>query len=262
MPEEIDLCTHRALVTGAGQGLGREIAVSLGAAGAEVVVNDFVPERAETVAEEVRAVGGRAIPSPFDVTDPAMVRAAVDRVDGVDILVNNAGDAGRPDVAGSFDLDFLVDANPAKWDPYRAILYGVMVCRNSCLPAMIERRSGRIVTVISDAACAGDALPDAVHAGANEGAAAFTRSIATENGRYGITANIVSVATMLRDSTQADTTSDTKSELGRYVTRRLGEPLDIAGLVTYLVSPLTAWLTGQTIPVNGGYTSGALTAFS
>jgi NAD(P)-dependent dehydrogenase (short-subunit alcohol dehydrogenase family) len=225
MSEEIDLCTHRALVTSAGQGLGREIAVGLGAAGAEVVVNDFVPERAESVAEEVRAAGGRAISSPFDVTDPAMVRAAVDKIGGIDILVNNAGD-------------------PAKWDPDRAIFYGVMICTNACLPAMIERQSGRIVTVISDAARADDVLPNAVHAGANEGAAGFTRSIATENGRYGITANIVSVAT------------------GEYVTRRLGEPLDVAGLVTYLVSPLASWLTGQTIPVNGGYTSGALTAFS
>jgi 3-oxoacyl-[acyl-carrier protein] reductase len=261
MAEEIDLRTHRALVTGAGQSLGRGIAVSLGAAGAEVVVNDLLPERAESVAEEIRAAGGRAISSPFDVTDPAMVRAAVDRVNGIDILVNNAGDAGGPDVAGSFDLNLLVDANPAKWDPYRAIFYGVMVCTNACLPAMIERRFGRIVTVISDAARAGDALPDAVHAGANEGAAGFTRSIATENGCYGITANIVSVATMLGDS-QAGTASDAKSELGRYMTRRLGEPLGVASLVTYLVSPLASWLTGQTIPVNGGYTTGALTAFS
>lgn len=242
MSEEIDLCTHRALVTSAGQGLGREIAVSLGAAGAEVVVNDFVPERAESVAEEVRAAGGRAISSPFDVTDPAMVRAAVDRVGGADILVNNAGD-------------------PTERDPYRAIFYGVMVCTNACLPAMIERLSGRIVTVISDAARAGDVLPDAVHAGANEGAAGFMRSIATENGRYGITANIVSVAT-LGDSAQADTHPDTQSTLGKYATRRLSEPLDVAGLVTYLVSPLASWLTGQTIPVNGGYSSGALTAFS
>jgi NAD(P)-dependent dehydrogenase (short-subunit alcohol dehydrogenase family) len=262
MAEEIDLRTHRALVTGAGQSLGRGIAVSLGAAGAEVVVNDFLPERAEGVAEEIRAAGGRAISSPFDVTDPAMVRAAVDRVNGIDILVNNAGDAGGPDVAGSFDLNLLVDANPAKWDPYRAIFYGVMVCTNACLPAMIERRFGRIVTVISDTARDDDALPNAVHAGANEGAAGFTRSIATENGHYGITANIVSVATMPGKPTQTDTASNAKSALGKYATRRLGEPLDVAALVTYLVSPLASWLTGQTIPVNGGYTTGALTAFS
>ncbi|OBI44010.1 SDR family NAD(P)-dependent oxidoreductase [Mycobacterium sp. E796] len=262
MAEEIDLRTHRALVTGAGQGLGRAIAVHLGAGGAEVVVNDFVPERAEIVAEEIRAAGGRAISSPFDVTDPAVVRAAVDRVNGIDILVNNAGDAGGPDVAGSFDRNVPVDASPAQWDPYRAIFYGVMVCTNACLPAMIERRFGRIVTVISDAARAGDALPDAVYAGANEGAAGFTRSIATENGRYGITANVVTVATTPGKPTQSDTASNAKSTLGEYATRRLGEPLEVAPLVTYLVSPLASWLTGQTVPVNGGYTSGALTALS
>ena len=260
MAVEIDLSGHRALVTGGGQGVGRGVSRMLGAAGAEVLVNDLVAERTETVAREIVDAGGRAVSAPFDVTDLSAVRATIDRLGAVDILVNNAGNAGAPDLAGSFDLDLFVDTDPASWDRYVNVnFYGVMNCTHACLPGMIDAKWGRIVTVISDASRAGDAR-NAVYAGAKAAAAGFTRSIATESGRHGVTANCVSLASMntlppeARVELPEEQAGRFKDMMKSYVVRRRGEPEDVAGMVTYLVSPMAEWVTGQTIPVNGGYT--------
>jgi len=261
---EIDLSGHRALVTGGGQGVGRGISLMLGAAGAEVLVNDLVQERTEAVAEEIIGAGGWAQPASFDVTDLGAVRDSINRLGAVDILVNNAGNAGQPSLMGSFELDLFVDTDPASWDRYIKVnFYGVMYCTHACLPGMIEAQWGRIVTIVSDASRAGDAR-NAVYAGAKAGAAGFTRSVATENGRHGITANNISLATMnslppgarpqLTDEQEAHMEAAMKQALKAYVVRRRGEPEDVAGMVTYLASPLASWVTGQTIPVNGGYT--------
>ena len=103
-----------------------------------------------------------------------------------------------------------------------------------------------------------------MYAGAKAAAAGFTRSVATESGRHGITANNISLATMntfprearpqLTDEQLVQMEAATKQALRNYVVRRRGEPEDVAGMVTYLVSPMASWVTGQTIPVNGGYT--------
>jgi NAD(P)-dependent dehydrogenase (short-subunit alcohol dehydrogenase family) len=261
---EIDLSGHRALVTGGGQGVGRGISRMLGAAGAEVLVNDLVAERCDAVVGEIVDAGGRAVPAPFDVTAIDAVRDAIGRLGAVDILVNNAGNAGQPDLMGSFELDLFVDTDPASWDRYVKVnFYGVMNCAHACLPGMIQAQWGRIVTIISDASRAGDAR-NAVYAGAKAAAAGFTRSVATEGGRHGITANNISLATMnsvspearpqLTDEQLVQMEAATKQALRNYVVRRRGEPEDVAGMVTYLVSPMASWVTGQTIPVNGGYT--------
>lgn len=264
MAVEMDLSGRRALVTGGGQGVGRGISLMLAQAGAEVLVNDLVPERSEAIAAEIVDTGARAVPAPFDVTDLDVVRDAIGRLGPVDILVNNAGNAGRPDLMGSFELDLFVDTDPASWDRYIKVnFYGVMNCTHCCLPGMIEAQWGRVVTIISDASRAGDAR-NAVYAGAKAAAAGFTRSIATENGRHGITANNISLATMnsvppgarpeLDEEQLTRVAEATKQALRNYVIRRRGEPEDVAGMVTYLASPLAGWVTGQTIPVNGGYT--------
>ncbi len=264
MAVEIDLSGHRALETGGGQGVGRGVSHMLGAAGAEVLVNDLVPERTEAVVAEIVDAGGRAVAAPFDVTDIEAARDAIRRLGAVDILVNNAGNAGRPDLMGSFELDLFVDTDPASWDRYIKVnFYGVMNCTHACLPGMIDAQWGRIITIVSDASRAGDAR-NAVYAGAKAAAAGFTRSIATENGRHNITANNISLATMnslppgerpqLDEEQAARFAEATKQALRSYVIRRRGEPEDVAGMVTYLVSPMASWVTGQTIPVNGGYT--------
>jgi 3-oxoacyl-[acyl-carrier protein] reductase len=256
MPFTIDLEGRRALVTGAGQGVGRAVAHALAIAGGEVVVNDFVADRADAVVAEIRAAGGKAEASPFDVSDYDGVRAAVEQTGNVDILVNNAGNAGSE----SFNFAPFAESEPADWDRYFAVnLYGVLHCTRAVLPGMIARGDGRVVTIVSDAARWGEPYMGA-YAAAKAGAAGFTRSLAREVGRHGITANNVALATMgPSDPDTAPPMTDEEAErvrqqLRSYIIRRRGHPDDAAGLVTYLVSPLASWITGQTYPVNGGYT--------
>jgi NAD(P)-dependent dehydrogenase (short-subunit alcohol dehydrogenase family) len=268
----IDLDGRRALVTGGGQGIGRATARALADAGASVVVNDVVADRAEAVRAEIRDRGGEADAAAFDVTDRHAVSAAIRALDGVDILVNNAGNAGTE---GFIPLVPFADTDPDTWDRFlRVNLYGVMHCTHAALPAMIAKGEGRIVTVVSDAGRFGDAYL-APYAAAKAGAAGFCRSVAREVGRHGITVNCVSLGSIRTATTNgastggdrtagnepggpgdADGPSDeaARRRLSRYIIRRHGEPADVAAMVTYLASPLASWITGQTYPVNGGYT--------
>jgi NAD(P)-dependent dehydrogenase (short-subunit alcohol dehydrogenase family) len=243
----------RALVTGGGQGVGAEVARTLAAAGAEVLINDLVAERCESVADEIRAAGGRASALPFDVTDYEAVSAAVTGAGTINVLVNNAGNAG----AGSFDMKTVADSEPSDWERYLKVnLDGVMHCTRAALPSMIEARDGRIITVVSDSARIGEPYM-AAYAAAKAGAAGFTRSVAKEVGRYGITANSISLGTMRTPTTSEDleeTNPEAAAKMVRsYIIRRRGLPSDVANLVAFLASPMAPWLTGQTIPLNGGY---------
>jgi 3-oxoacyl-[acyl-carrier protein] reductase len=253
----IDLRGRRALVTGAGQGIGRTIAMTLADAGAVVAVNDVLEASADVVAEEIAATGGKASAVPFDVTNFEQVTSALYGYGDVDILVNNAGNAGT---AGFGRICDFVESDPADWASYFAVnLFGVMHCTRAALPSMIRGGWGRVVTIVSDAARYGDAKL-AAYAAAKAGAAGFCRSVAREVGRHGITVNCVSLGTIetpataraLADSPEAKEAE--RSLLGPYVIRRRGRPDDVAGAVTYLASPLASWITGQTYAVNGGYT--------
>jgi len=251
----IDLGGRRALVTGSGQGVGRGIARYLARAGAVVAVNDVVAERAQQVVAEIEAEGGRADVSSFDVTDWKGVEAAVADLGTVDILVNNAGNAG---VEGWDDMVPFVETQPDQWQRFFSVnLFGVMHCTRAVLPGMIAAKEGRIVTIVSDAGRFGDSNL-APYAAAKAGAAGFSRSVAREVGRHGITVNCVALGTInTPGATRAGVEPDpekTKRALAQYIVRRRGEPEDVAGMVTYLVSPYAAWVTGQTYPVNGGYT--------
>jgi NAD(P)-dependent dehydrogenase (short-subunit alcohol dehydrogenase family) len=249
----IDLEGRRALVTGSGQGVGEAIARSLAAAGAVAVVNDIRPEVAEKVVEEIRAAGGKAEALVFDVTDYAQVAAAIDGFGGVDILVNNAGNAGAEGFTAMRDF---YETDPAEWARYFNVnLFGVMHCVRAALPAMVAGKWGRVVTIVSDAGRYGDAKL-APYAAAKAGAAGFSRSVAREVGRHNITVTCVSLGTIVTPSTRGpkqDPEAE-KAALKPYVIRRRGQPEDVAGLVTYLASPLAEWVTGQTYPMNGGYT--------
>ncbi len=250
----IDLEGHSALVTGAGQGVGRGIAHCLAGAGCSVAVNDFVPQRADAVVEEIEAAGGRAMPAVFDVTDFAGVISAVERIGPTDILVNNAGNAGPL----GFNFGPFAESQPSDWERYFAVnLFGVMHCTRAVLPGMIERQDGRVVTIVSDAGRWGEPYMGA-YAAAKAGAAGFSRAIAREVGRHGVTVNCVALGSIgASEDSQEQTVEAVEREqrqLRSYIVRRRGRPSDVAGLVTYLVSPLASWITGQTYPVNGGYT--------
>ena len=194
MAVEIDLSGHRALVTGGGQGVGEGISLLLAEAGAEVVVNDIVAERAQGVVDQIEAAGGKGIVAAFDLTDLDAVKAGFDAFGGgVDILVNNAGNAGSEGVGAR---GFFWELDTARWDSYIKINFmAVLHTVHTAVPGMIEKGWGRLITVVSDAGRVGDAQ-GAVYSGAKAGAAGFMRSIAREAGRYGITANNISLGTM------------------------------------------------------------------
>jgi 3-oxoacyl-[acyl-carrier protein] reductase len=248
----IDLDGHHALVTGAGQGVGRGIAGALASAGAHVVVNDLELRRAAAVAEELRANGGSAEAAAFDVTDFDGVVSALSNLERApDILVNNAGNAG----AAEFSIGPFAETGPADWDRYLDVnLHGVLHCSRAVLPAMIARGEGRIVTIISEAGRSGESGL-VVYSAAKAGAAGFTRALAKEVGRHGVTANNVALGSIDHPARHADAEQEARyqRQVRRYLLGRLGTPADVAGAVAFLVSPLAAWVTGQTIPVNGGF---------
>ena len=252
-----------ALVTGAGQGVGREIALELAAAGASVVVvNDYYRDRAEAVAEEIRAAGGKARAAAFDVSSAEGIGEAVKELAGHDIsrfavLVNNAGNAG-PKAAGIGDIPFWQQTDQ-DWEKYlQTNLYGAMNCVRAVCKGMVDDRFGRVINIVSDAGRMGQANAEAYSA-AKAGVAGFTRSFAASMGRYGVTANCISLAAMDTPGTpriheDAAAHERSKKILSRYVVRRYGLPSDVSGLAAFLASDRSSWITGQVIPVNGGYT--------
>jgi NAD(P)-dependent dehydrogenase (short-subunit alcohol dehydrogenase family) len=251
---DLGLDAKRALITGAGQGVGEGIARVLAEAGAHVVVNDLVEDRAAAVADAITGAGGQASPAAFDVTDHDGVRAAIDACGPIDILVNNAGNAGADGWPGTVPF---TDTSPADWDVLLQVnLLGVMHCVHAVLPAMVEARWGRIITVVSDAGRTGDAQL-AVYGAAKAGAAGFSRGIAREVGRHGITVNSVALGTMRTPLTEAfwddpDHAERQQAMLRDYVVRRPGEVDDAAWTVAWLAAARSGWITGQTVPVNGG----------
>jgi 2-hydroxycyclohexanecarboxyl-CoA dehydrogenase len=259
VPDLLSLSGKVALVTGAGQGVGRQIALHLAAHdAAAVVVNDFFAERAAAVAAEVEELGSRGLPMQCDVTDfaavRAMVAAAEAEVGPIDILVNNAGNAG-PQVSIVDPMPFW-ETGPEDWAPWLgANFFGVLNCTNAVVGGMVERGFGRVVTVVSDAGRVGE--PNfVVYSGAKAGAAGFMRALAKAVGAAGVTANCVALSAMRTPATEEITAQDdaVKRLLRGYVIRRLGEPDDAANMVLFLASEAASWITGQTYPVNGGYT--------
>ena len=249
----LDLKGENALVTGAGQGVGRQIALHFAAHNAGTVyVNDFSAERAQSVVAEIRASGARAEAVACDVTDFARLQAAIEPLD-VHLLVNNAGNAGA-DPAKVGRGEFW-EQSPEQWTPWIAVnLLGVLNCSRLVLPKMIERKRGSIVTVISDAGRVGEPRLE-VYSAAKAGAAGFMRAIAKSAGRHGVRANCVAISATRTPATSRgmDNPEFAKRALSNYVIRRFGEPSDVANMVLFVSSDAASWVTGQTYPVNGGY---------
>lgn len=254
MVMSLDLSGRRVLVTGGGQGVGHGIALGFADAGADVIVNDLDAQRAGAVVDEIESQGGTGRASVFDVTDFGSVDAAVQDVGPIDVLVNNAGNAGAE---GFGSRATFAESQPSDWEPFlRVNLYGAMNCTRAVLPGMIAAGWGRLVTIVSDAGRVGD-VGGAAYSAAKAGAAGLTRAVARENGRHGITVNNISLGTMRTAATEAlwaDPDDDfAKGMMRSYVVRRPGDPEDVAGLAVYLASDHASWITGQTYPLNGGY---------
>lgn len=260
MTNLLDLNGQVTLVTGAGQGVGRQIALHFGAHNAGgVLVNDYHLERAETVAAEIEEAGGKALPLRADVTDFNSVEKMVKEAEehfgrSVDIVVNNAGNAGADPDAVQGMVPFW-ESDPKTWEGWMNVnLYGVLNCCRATIPGMIDQQKGRLITIISDAGRVGEPhLP--VYSAAKAGAAGLMRALAKSLGRYQITANSVAISATRtpRIEPRLQDEERLKKMLKNYVIRRIGEPDDIANMVLFLASDASSWITGQTYPVNGGY---------
>jgi 2-hydroxycyclohexanecarboxyl-CoA dehydrogenase len=254
----LDLSGHVGLVTGAGQGVGRAVALRFAennAAG--VVVNDFQLQRAEAVAAEVEKLGVNALAVQCDVTSfesvSAMFEKARAKFGKVDILVNNAGNAG-PDPSKVARKPFW-EQEPKDWEPFLATnLIGVFNCVRLAVPPMLANKYGKIVTVISDAGRVGEPNLE-IYSGAKAGAAGFMRAVAKDLGRANITANCVALGTTRTPAVERGLgdPEHLKRMLKFYQVKRVGEPEDAANLILFLSSDASSWITGQTYPVNGGY---------
>lgn len=256
--ELLDLTGKVALVTGAGQGVGEATAGLLAAQGALVAVNDFHAERADRVAADIGAAAGSALGVQADVSDARSVATMVDEVTRelgpVDILVNNAGNAG-PERSAMEPSPPFWETSPDDWAAWIDVNFtGVLIATRAVVGSMVERRAGRVITVISDAGRVGE--PDlVVYSGAKAGAAGFMRSLAKAVAPYGVTANCVALGAI---RTPAIEPLLENAELAKRITRayplgRIGEPADPAALIAFLASGAASWITGQTYPVNGGY---------
>ncbi|MCY1350392.1 3-oxoacyl-[acyl-carrier-protein] reductase FabG [compost metagenome] len=243
------------IVTGGGGGIGGATCLRFARAGAAVGVLDLNPEAGERVAAQIRDAGGRALSVRCDITDRASVDAAVAAVEqelgAIDVLVNNAGwDVFRP----------FVKTEPAQWERLIAInLTGALHMHHAVLPGMVARKRGRIVNIASDAARVGSS-GEAVYAACKGGLVSFSKTIAREHARHGITVNVVcpgpTETALFEDYKQG---AGNPEKLVEAFTRsiplgRIGQPDDLPGAVLFFAGDDAAFITGQVLSVSGGLT--------
>jgi 3-oxoacyl-[acyl-carrier protein] reductase len=246
---DLGLTGKIAVVTGGTSGVGREIALSLAAEGANVAVNYRSSAKdAEILVDEIVAKGGKAKAYKADVADFAAVKAMVDDIvndfGGLNILINNAGLAIR---------QRFLETKPDDWHrQIDACLYGAIHCCHAAAPHLDAAGNGRIVSVIGDSSRVGESGL-AIVAAARAGIAALMKSLARELGRSGTTANTVSLGLVEtpHDKDWVDANRDKLIKL--YPLRRLGVPGDVAPMVALLASPHTGWITGQVLSISGGF---------
>jgi 2-hydroxycyclohexanecarboxyl-CoA dehydrogenase len=239
-----------AIVTGAGSGIGREVALGLARGGANVVIADLSLERAQAVAKEISDLDGTATPVQVDVADAALVREMVavtmEEFGQIDILISNAGwDRVMP----------FLDTDEELWDRVIAINYrGHLACAHAVVPHMVAAGSGKVVLLASDAGRVGSS-GEAVYSGAKGAAIAFSKALARENARAGI--NVNCVAPGLTDTPMLTNVSEGNEKLMAAIIRsiplgRVGTPQEVAKAVLFLASSDADYITGQTLSVNGG----------
>jgi 3-oxoacyl-[acyl-carrier protein] reductase len=240
-----------AIVTGAGSGVGRAIAIQMARAGAEVWVNDLDRGRAEDSVADIQAEGLVARPVVADVCDRAAVEAMARETGPVDILVNNAGIPPE-----GITIKPFVETGPDDWDPLvRLNLAAVLGVTRAYLPGMLERGWGRVLTIVSDAGRRGERY-QAVYGAAKAAAMGFARGLAAEVGRDGVTVNCIALGMMKTGplARHLEHEPELEGKLARpYPVGRIGQVTDPAPLAVLLCSDAAEWITGQVYPVDGGY---------
>ena len=243
------------LITGAGGGIGGATARRFAAEGAKVAVLDRDLAAAERTVAAITQAGGQAIAQACDITQRAQVDAALAAVTAalgpVDVLVNNAG----WDVFAPF-----LKTQPEQWERLIAInLTGALHMHHAVLPGMVERRAGRVVNIASDAARVGSS-GEAVYAACKGGIVAFSKTVAREHARHGITVNVVcpgptDTALFADYKLGAGNPEKLEEAFRRSIPLgRIGRPDDLPGAILFFASDDAAYVTGQVLSVSGGLT--------
>jgi 2-hydroxycyclohexanecarboxyl-CoA dehydrogenase len=235
---------RKALVTGGASGIGAAVARRLAAEGAAVTIGDVNLDGAKEVAAEISAEAVE-----LDVADLEAARAAVEGAGGVDVLVNNAG---------TDDFGFFADMTPERWERLVAInLYGVFNCTLAALPGMQSAGYGRIVNVASEAGRVGS-KGSAVYSAAKGGVISFTKTMAREGARFGITVNAIAPGPietpLLMGAKEFGEIGEKVIETMKSGTqlRRLGSPDEVAAAIAFLASDDASYVTGEILGVSGG----------
>lgn len=248
LPGHSPLSGRVAVVTGSAQGIGRAIALTLARQGASVVVNyQRSKEEAQQTVEMIRELGGRATAVAADVSSPKEIQAmlvAATQFGLPDILVNNAG-------IPFYQL--CQDTSLEEWEKMLHLnLTSTFLCTQQALPYLLRSPSGRIVNVASLWGVTG-AAGESAYAAAKGGMIAFTKSLAQELGRTGITVNAVApgaIATHMLDTLSEAEITLLKTEIPA---GRIGTPEDVAYAVAFFASPQSSYITGQILQISGGW---------
>jgi NAD(P)-dependent dehydrogenase (short-subunit alcohol dehydrogenase family) len=242
---------HTAIVTGAGRGMGRAIALGLAAEGANVVVAEVDEPAAKEVVDELAKVGARALSVKVDISSVADVRRLFEKTlaefGGVDILINNAGiGIAKP----------LVDYTEADWDKQLGVnLKGMFFATQEAARVMIPKRRGKIVNFASTAAFVSSSTPETAYDISKGGVRQLTISVAAELAPYHINVNAVAPGTIMTDLTLR--VLDTEEKMVRASAKiplgRLGKPEDMVGPVLFLCSDEASYVTGHVLVVDGGW---------
>ena len=237
-----------ALITGAGQGLGRAIAAALAASGAHTIVNDIAADSAEACVAGLRGSDIHCEAAIFDVADSRAVHDAVSGIVGrhgrLDIVVNNAG------IGDFVEFDRIT---PEKWRRMLDVhLTGAFNCSHAVFPHMTERRSGAILNISSVAGKRGDFIGNAHYTAAKAGIIGLTRSLAMHAAPHGVRVNALAPGLVATDLTEGMSEAMRATTLARIPAGRLGRPEEIASVALFLVSDAASYIVGETVSVNGG----------
>ena len=244
---KVDLSDKVAIVTGAGQGIGRAIALSLAKDGAKLVINDIVEENAKEVVKEIESNGGDATAILADVSNKNavehMISLTLEKYGQIDILVNNAGISG-PMVP-------VQNLREEDWDKVINVdLKGTFLCSQAVIPSMLEKQYGKIVNISSIAGKEGNANMTA-YCAAKSGIIGFTKALAEEVVRNGINVNCICPALIATELTLGLGEEQIKFLTEKIPMGRLGKPEEISDLVKFLVSDASSFITRQAYSISG-----------